>query len=100
MPVYLTSESVERSPLLNTVESQINNVIHFDEIELFSPKLLSIIPESQQKRNKNKNSPIQEMLMSPTFFSFHEEGNYSIQYLLNVSISSTCFYLFLACFYK
>jgi len=83
LPVNLATESVKPDPLLNTVKSQLQNTMHLDNMEILSPRLLSIVPENPKKRNPK----IEEMLMSPTFLSFHEEGNYSIQSLLDASLS-------------
>ena len=82
LPVNLATESVQPDPLLNTVKSQLQNTMHLDNMEILSPQLLSIVPENPKKRNPK----IEEMLMSPTFLSFHEEGNYSIQSLLDASL--------------
>ena len=86
LPAHLSSETYQRNPLFNTAETQIQNTVHFDQVEILSPKLLSIIPQIPKTRNSSSTtSQLEEMLMSPTFLSFHEEGNFSIQYLLNVS---------------
>uniref|UniRef100_A0A915P6N9 Uncharacterized protein n=1 Tax=Meloidogyne floridensis TaxID=298350 RepID=A0A915P6N9_9BILA len=85
LPAHLSSETYQRNPLFNTAETQIQNTVHFDQVEILSPKLLSIVPEIPKTRNSSSTaSQLEEMLMSPTFLSFHEEGNFSIQYLLNL----------------
>ncbi|KAF7639399.1 hypothetical protein Mgra_00001069 [Meloidogyne graminicola] len=78
--VQLKSESFQHNPLI-VAESQLRNILNFDEIKILSPRLLSIIPENQKNKNISK---IEEMLMSPTFFSFHEDGNFSIKQLLDL----------------
>uniref|UniRef100_A0A914HSD8 Uncharacterized protein n=1 Tax=Globodera rostochiensis TaxID=31243 RepID=A0A914HSD8_GLORO len=93
MPFRLYTKSAERSPLLELVESQLKGTVRFDKLSVLSPKVLSILPE----RVNTLKRPIQDnmtvpnslnLLLSPTFLSFHEHGFFSLPYLLKLGLSN------------
>jgi hypothetical protein len=86
--IRLSTGQFQRSPLLGQAESQLRGTVHFDQMSILSPKLLSLIPENIGANNngtRNASSSNRMMdLLSPTFLSFNEQGQFSLPYLLKV----------------
>ncbi|KAL3077946.1 hypothetical protein niasHS_013475 [Heterodera schachtii] len=93
----LQTKAVERNPLLDLLQMQLRKNDVIGKLSILSPKLLSIIPDRSNQQSLLASlrhnltsfncSDVLSLLLSPTLFSFHEQGELSLPSLLKLGLS-------------
>ncbi|KAL3115779.1 hypothetical protein niasHT_007784 [Heterodera trifolii] len=94
----LQTKAVERNHLLDLLQMQLRKNDAIEKLSILSPKLLSIIPDRSNQQNLLASlrhnltsfncSDVLSLLLSPTLFSFHEQGELSLPSLLKLGLSN------------